>query len=125
MFQRQLVHFAARVIVFQPPVKMIRRDDYRQRLSNPKKFRWRQRGVKTPLWLEPNNVNVSPRQNIMNSTSLFSLGPFQQGVLAAMVFPPQLLLTEKCPVAEKFGSPDKPAELITDFEDHRNHGIGD
>jgi hypothetical protein len=61
----------------------------------------------------------------MNSTSLYSLSPFQQGVLAAMVFPPQPLLTEKCPVAEKFGSPDKPAELITDFEDHRNHGIGD
>ena len=81
--------------------------------------------MKTPLWLEANNVTVSPRQNIMNPTSLYPLGPIQQGVLAAMVFPLQLLLTEKCSVADPLGSPDERAELITDFEDHRNHGIGD
>jgi hypothetical protein len=70
-------------------------------------------------------VNVSPQQNIMNPTSLFPLGPFQQSMLVAMDFSPQRLLTEKCSAAEQPGSPDEPAELITDFEDHRNHGIGE
>ena len=69
--------------------------------------------------------NVSAQHIIMNSISLYPLGTAQQAVLAAMVFLPQLLLAEKSSVADQPRPPDQHPELITDFEDHRNHGIGD
>jgi len=46
-------------------------------------------------------------------------------MLAAVVFTPQLLVTEKSQVADKLVSTKVPVEYIIDFEDHRNHGIGD
>jgi hypothetical protein len=61
----------------------------------------------------------------MTLISRYPLGPCQQALLAAMVCPPQPILSEKTMVASNLGSPDEPAELITDFEDHRNHGIGE
>jgi hypothetical protein len=61
----------------------------------------------------------------MKSISFFPFGPFPQAVLAAMVFTPQLLLAEKSQVADKLRSTKIPKEFIIDFEDHRNHGIGD
>jgi hypothetical protein len=57
--------------------------------------------------------------------SRYPLGPSQQALLAAMVFSPQPLLVEQTSVANNPGSADEPAELITDFEEHRNHGIGE
>jgi hypothetical protein len=65
------------------------------------------------------------RQITMNSISLYPPGPSQQAVLAAMGSSAQLLLTEKSSVTDKPGSLHEPAELITDFEDYRNHGIGE
>jgi hypothetical protein len=61
----------------------------------------------------------------MNPINLFPFGPFQQAVLAAMVLTPQLLLAEKSKVADKLVSTRMPQKFIIDFEDHRNHGIGD
>ena len=68
---------------------------------------------------------VSCNINTMSPISLFPFGPFQQALLAAMVFTPQLLLAEKSKVADKLVSTRMPQKFIIDFEDHRNHGIGD
>ena len=61
----------------------------------------------------------------MNLIRLYPIGPFQQAMLAAIIFSSQLLLAEKSSVTVKRSAPFQPVELITDFEDHRNHGIGD
>jgi hypothetical protein len=61
----------------------------------------------------------------MNSINLYPFGPPRQAMLAAVVFTPQLLVTEKSQVADKLVSTKVPVEYIIDFEDHRNHGIGD
>jgi hypothetical protein len=61
----------------------------------------------------------------MNPISPYPLRPSQQAMLAAMVFSRQLLLTEKAQPADKPTAKKMPVEFIIDFEDHRNHGIGD
>jgi hypothetical protein len=92
--------------------------------GEPKEMSPMVRGVH-PIAAASTKWNGSATTKNMNSTSLYPISPSQQAVLAAMVFSPQLLLTEKSSVTEQLGSPDEPAELIADFEDHRNHGIGE
>lgn len=61
----------------------------------------------------------------MTLISRYPLGPSQQALLAALVGPPQLLLTDKASIASKLGSSDEPSELNADFEDPPNGGIGE
>jgi hypothetical protein len=82
-------------------------------------------GVFAPWRLPQKDGMFSAQHIIMNSISLYPLGPAQQAALAALVFLPQLLLAEKSSAADNPGLPEKQPELITDFEDHRNHGIGE
>jgi hypothetical protein len=61
----------------------------------------------------------------MNSINSFPFGPFPEAVLAAVTFRPQLLLAEKPEGAGYLRSTKIPKKFVIDFEDHRNHGIGD
>jgi len=85
----------------------------------------RRYGVFSPLWLQLLDGTLYRTQITMNSIDNYPLGPFQQAVLAAMPLSPQLLLADKSQAAAKPARPNVPPEFIIDFEDHRNHGIGD
>jgi hypothetical protein len=61
----------------------------------------------------------------MYAIHLYPLEPLQRVLLAATVSSTPPLLADRSPPADDYVSPLKPAKLITDFEDHRNHGIGD
>jgi hypothetical protein len=55
----------------------------------------------------------------------YPLGPYQQALLAALVGSPLPIPTEPSSASDNPGSLDKPTEVSTHFEDHRNHGIGE